>query len=284
MASQGYYDWLKAEKPYTLIRPARALVGVLQSHGLTVFHYPDEAHLKAATPQDHTPFSVTGWPTRNARWNARGVDVMPRDSSAAAAKENADIARQLIRDRDAGVPGVLWIKYINWTDEKGVCRQERWTSGGNIRTTVFSSDEGHIHVSGRSDVDNDYRADGYDPIARMKGDTMTTLDDKATCADGGARTYAQLILDLWNGFYQGGGEPQGEGPLAKGDYDTRFPRSLWADLSAILTEVKGLTGSVGGGVTHAELVTALKEALQDPAVAAVLAQAAFDGAQRAEGE
>jgi hypothetical protein len=180
MASSAYYEWLRAGRPYTLIRPAAAVQRNLRAHGLTVYDYPDDSHLQASTPQDHTPFSATGYPGANKRWNARGLDVMPRSDSYAHRKENADIARQLIRDRDAGVPGVMWIKYINWTDENGVCRQERWTSADPMRrTTVSSSDRGHIHISGRSDADTDTRADGYDPYARLQqgGSTVTlTLD------------------------------------------------------------------------------------------------------------
>lgn len=173
MASQGYRDWLKAGRPYTLIRPAKALQASLRGHGLTVYDFPNDAHLQANTPEDHTPFSVTGWPGQNRRWNARALDVMPRVNvpAAAAAKENADIARQLIRDRDAGVPGAMWIKYINWTSETGACSQERWTTDGQPlkRTTKSSTDRGHIHISGRSDVDDDDRADTYDPIRRLAG-------------------------------------------------------------------------------------------------------------------
>lgn len=171
MASQGYYDWVRAGRPYMLIRPAKALQAALRGHGLTVFDYPDDGHLEAATPEDHTPFSVTGWPGPNRRWHARALDVMPRADTAAARAENAAIARQLIRDRDAGVPGVMWIKYINWTAEDGTCQQERWMNAAAPlqRTTRSSGDDGHVHVSGRSDADDDARADGYDPIARMTG-------------------------------------------------------------------------------------------------------------------
>ncbi|MFF5228457.1 hypothetical protein [Dactylosporangium sp. NPDC000521] len=179
MASQGYRDWIRAGRPYTLIRPARAVQATLLARGITVWDFPDESHQKAELPEDHTPYSATGWPGPNARWKARGLDIMPRSDSKAHRKENADIARQMIRDRDAGVPGAMWIKYINWTDEDGVCRQERWMSSSNPlqRTTRSSSDRGHVHVSGRSDADNDTRADGYDPVARMRG--LTTGDEMA---------------------------------------------------------------------------------------------------------
>lgn len=179
MASQGYRDWLGAGKPYALIRPAAAVQATLSGYGLTVYDYPNDAHLQANTPEDHTPFSVTGWPGTNKRWHARALDVMPRADvpAAQARKENADIARQLIRDRSAGYAGAAWIKYVNWTDENGYCEQVRWTDAGqpNRAVTRGSSDKGHIHISGRSDSDNDDRADRYDPIARMRG--LTEEDD-----------------------------------------------------------------------------------------------------------
>lgn len=171
MASQGYADWLNAGRPYTLIRPARAVQTVVRRYGITVWDYPNEEHLKADRPQDHTPFSVTSWPLTNGRWRGHALDIMPRSTSAEHRKENADIARQLIRDRDAGVPGAMWIKYLNWTAEDDTCKQERWTDATQPlkRSTTSSSDRGHIHISGRSDCANDDRADGYDPVARMRG-------------------------------------------------------------------------------------------------------------------
>lgn len=183
MASQGYRDWLAARnpsRPYALIRPAKAVQATLRGYGLTVYDYPNDAHLQASTPEDHTPFSVTGWPGQNRRWNARALDVMPRSDSYAHRLENANIARQLIRDRDAGVPGAMWIKYVNWTDEHGVCRQERWTNAAAPlqRATKLSTDKGHVHISGRSDVDDDARAEGYDPIARLQGKDYTVAESE----------------------------------------------------------------------------------------------------------
>jgi hypothetical protein len=117
-----------------------------------------------------------------------------RRARGAARNENAAIARQLIRDRDAGVPGAMWIKYINWTDESGVCRQERWMdlSAPLRRTTRTSTDNGHIHISGRSDVDDDDRADTYDPIARMTGTDERHGRQPGAAARERARVAAEL--------------------------------------------------------------------------------------------
>jgi hypothetical protein len=200
MASQGYYDWLRAGKPYTLIEPAKDLKRNIKQHGIVVYDYPDESHLKAAVPQHHTPFATLGYPFVPARWRARGLDVMPKSSSYAHRKENADIARQIIRDKNAGVPGTEWIYYINWTDENGVCKQHRWRDGDE--TVVSSSDRDHIHISGRSDYDFWDGADGYDPVARMHGQvsgptTTTNEEDDMWFAK---RNVDGMFLALRGGF------------------------------------------------------------------------------------
>lgn len=164
--SPVYYVWSADGKPYALMRPARAVQATLRRRGLTVYDYPDRSHLEADTPEDHTPFSATGWPVKSAYGIGHALDIMPRNGNAAGRAENAAIARQLIKDRNAGHPGAAWIKYINWTDEQGVCRQERWMP---THVTRSSTDRNHIHVSGRSDCDAYAGADTYDPVARMLG-------------------------------------------------------------------------------------------------------------------
>lgn len=258
MASQAYRDWLKAGKPYTLIRPAKALQKALQVHGLTVWDYPNDAHLKAGTPEDHTPFSATGWPNTNRRWKARGLDVMPRSSSLEHRRENADIARRLIRDRDAGVPAVMWIKYLNWTDENGACRQERWTTAGKPlqRTTKSSTDKGHIHVSGRSDADDDPRADGYDPLSATTPSPAATGDDVSKQTD-----------DIIAAWMNGVPSVPGFGPLAAISFEAE--RQKWqavttATLTALAADAragrvavealaKALNGT-GGSVDSASVI------------------------------
>lgn len=208
MVSQGYRDWLAAGQPYTLIRPAAAVQRNLRLQGLVVYDYPNAEHQKANTPEDHTPYSATSWPISNARWRGHALDVMPRTGvpAAAANAENAAIARQLIRDRDAGVPGAMWIKYINWTDERGVCRQVRWQDGRSERS---STDKGHIHISGRSDCANDARADTYDPLARARAGV--TGDDDMTPEQ--AATLGRLDGRMAALFYGMEGNPYGEGPM-----------------------------------------------------------------------
>ena len=103
---------------------------------------------------------------------------MPRTDTARSRKENADIARQLIKDRDAGHSGVLWIKYINWTDEKGICRQERWTKRQPAGPPGPRRTGGTSTSPAGPTVDDDGRADDYDPLGRLKEGTTSVTDSQ----------------------------------------------------------------------------------------------------------
>lgn len=271
MATQAYRDWLKAGRPYTLIRPAKATQASIRAYGIVVYDYPNDAHLQANVPEDHTPFSVTGWPSSNKRWNARALDVMPRSDSSAHRKENADIARQLIKDRDAGFPGAMWIKYINWTDEKGNCQQVRWTDAANPlkHTTRSSSDKGHIHISGRSDVDNDVRADAYDPVARMKGITVTDTPLAQNTERGVTALYTGADPVVFPA-------PWGNAPQI-GSPENPLP-------NPIVRLQRSVDALAVGGVSNEQLVDAVKQALLDPEVARIFGELMFNAAQRAERE
>lgn len=162
MASQAYYDWVRAGKPYNRSFAVKQLRDVLIGHGYTVYDYPDESHQKANLPEDHTPYSATGWPVQSPRWWAFAIDQMPGKGGMA---DLCRVARQIIKDKDAGVPGTEWIKYINWTDEQGNCWQTSWKPN---KVTRKSTDKGHNHISGRSDFTSKVTVK-YDPVARMNG-------------------------------------------------------------------------------------------------------------------
>jgi hypothetical protein len=169
MASTAYYEWIDAGEPYTRATPTLQLKAVIKSHGFVVYDYPNTAHLQAEPPEDHTPFSATGWPITSKRWVGHAIDIMPKTDDAVGQAELTRLARQIIADKDAGVPGTKWLKYINWTDENGNCWQTSWKP---TKKTVSSTDKRHIHLSGRSDMDTSTEvADtGWDPVARMSDD------------------------------------------------------------------------------------------------------------------
>lgn len=165
--SQGCRDWVRAGRPYKEALPVSQFQDTVAAHGLTVYTYPNKAHLTTVRPEDHTPFSATGWPVPAPRWYGNAADVMPRGGSwETGGPELVRLARQIISDKDAGVPGTEWIKYMNWTDEHGNCWQTSWKNG---KVTVSSTDEGHLHLSGRSDMVTAVLP-VYDPVARMNGE------------------------------------------------------------------------------------------------------------------
>lgn len=171
MASQSYFAWLQAGRPYALCRPGAELRNVFTAAGFTVYHYPDEAHLTADPPQDHTPFSATGWPVPSARGIGHAIDIMPMPGLMPL----PDLARRLIADRDAGVPGTWAFKYINWTDEWGDCRHVAWQPDKTVTTSI---DRGHIHLSLRSDAD-DWAGIGvnhYNPFRSEAAMTLSQTD------------------------------------------------------------------------------------------------------------
>lgn len=266
MASQGYYDWIAAGSPYVRANPSAQLRAVIQSHGYTVYDYPDQAHLLAATPEDHTPFSETGWPVASRRWVGHAIDVMP--PSAVALDKGAVplvmLARQVIADKDAGVPGTKCIKYINWTDEDGNCWQTSWKP---TKKTVRSTDRGHIHISVRSDMDdsNDVIESGWDPVRRAsvaftKDDLNTFLKTAVYDLDGTGRgtgygtdmSLGTTFLVLYN---------------SSRDAADRLAR-IESKVDSIIAKLDDSAGGGGtaGGLTpedHAAIRQDLKEALRE---------------------
>lgn len=269
MATQDYYDWDAKGRPYTLARPLKMVQTTLRGYGLTVYDYPNEEHQKASNPQDHTPYSHTGWPGTSKKYIGHALDVMPRSDSYEHRKENADIARQMIKDRDAQYPGAMWIKYINWTDENGVCRQESWK---DKRTSSSSSDKGHIHASGRSDIDNDVRADGYDPVARMRGQGEDMDFNQSAKLDGIFNLLKTVTLDT-DGIVDGkGGLASFEVPI------TKVIESMAADIETI----KNTKPPAGSTLTDADVNRIAQAVLK--LLKPELEPAAFSAAQRAEKE
>lgn len=171
MATEAYYRWKAAGSPYNRALPTLQTCDVVRGHGFTVYDYPNEAHQLADPAEDHTAYSETGWPVKSREWWGHAIDIMPNDSVCPLPR----LAHQIIADKDNGVPGTKWIKYINWTDENGDCWHTSWQPD---KRTVRSSDKGHIHVSGRSDMDasDEVSRTGWDPVARALGDDVTETE------------------------------------------------------------------------------------------------------------
>lgn len=161
MPSAAYSQWLAAGEPYTPCRPVREFVDLLRANGYTVYHKGDTSHMQAVPPEDHTPFSATGWPVASARWIGHALDIMPN----AALEPLSVLGSRLVTDRQNNVDGTQWIKYINWTDGLGNTWHSSWQPS-YAKTT--STDKGHIHISARSDMDTSdaVSRSGYTPFRK----------------------------------------------------------------------------------------------------------------------
>jgi hypothetical protein len=262
MPTQAYYNWVKAGEPYQLAEWMNDFVGTMRGHGFTVYHYPDDAHLMTSQPQDHTPFSFTGWPLDSPFGWAFGVDIMPKGGTDVRAL--APLARQIIADKDAGLlPG---LKYINWTDEQGNTWQTSWKP---TKATRSNTDKGHLHLSGRSDS-RYLRLNGYDPIARLTGGSEVTPEDIRSIV-------RQLFLALTeertdDGYIvvdQGGDILNDSIRAGAGNTLVDIMQKLDATAAAatardqgLLTAVSGLSDAItagGGSVEITPVITALRE-------------------------
>lgn len=164
MSSAGYQQWIGAGRPYSVAQPIADLAGTLRRQGYTVYTIGDNSHLTASTPEDHCPFSYTGWPASSPRWWIHACDIMPPPGGSGL-PPLAQLGQQLVNDKQNGVPGASWLKYLNWTHPDGRCVHESWEPGHNVTS---SSDTGHIHISARSDSTHSGVASGYDPVARFR--------------------------------------------------------------------------------------------------------------------
>lgn len=252
MTTWQYDQWIAAGKPYELCKPAWDLMVVLRAAGYTVYHYPDFSHLTADPPQDHTPFSATGWPVASKRWVGHAIDIMPK----AGLMPLPQLAMRIIDAKNDGVAGAWPIKYINWTDTADVCWHTSWQP---TYAATGSTDRGHIHISFRSDADDDsvISATGWNPLT---GGTMADI------------TPHEIVNAIANGSTDKGYVTSGD-PF--GWAATYSLRALAQDVAAVGNDVAALTGKVNGlPLTGAAFAGALIAALTEhPEVVDALATA-----------
>lgn len=165
-----YAGWVADGRPWKTARPIADLKSTLQGHGFTVYLLGDQRHQMAQPPEDHTPYSNTPWPGKQPYPSILACDIMPGGKVDWRA-----LGQQIVADKLAGVPGTEWIKYINWTTPDGKVLQDSWQPRHYRK---LSNDEGHIHISARTDFVDSAVAAGYDPVARLLGEDMalTTAD------------------------------------------------------------------------------------------------------------
>lgn len=167
MSSAGYQQWVDAGRPDSgLALPLTQLADTLTAQGWLVYRWPDDSHLLADPPEDHTQFSATGWPGPSPRWWRHAIDIMPDGKGPEALY---DLGERMFQDRQAGL--IPWLKYLNRPDVRGslaTARQDAWESSHVQRR---SSDVGHIHASSITGVET--LSSPYNPF----GGPTSTEDD-----------------------------------------------------------------------------------------------------------
>jgi hypothetical protein len=158
---RGLTYWRAHGSPWRVARPVAELAKLLRGYGYGVGTLGNEEHLRHVPPEDHTPFAATGWPRSAAYGVVYAGDVMAPGRRGVPTL--AQLGAQLYADRNAGHPGVRWVKYMNWTPTGGPCVHDSWMPDHARRP---SQDKGHIHVSARTDC-ADVALGGYDPVAAV---------------------------------------------------------------------------------------------------------------------
>src|SRR5262245_15154499 len=140
----AYDRWVAAGRPLTPAQPIRELVAQLKAAypaGADQFNwYANEAHYQADPPQDHTPYSVDGWPNAAPHWYVSATDIMVNAVGGVPAAQ-AIFDHLLASGKDGSAP---WLKYLIWQGNNYDIR-----NGWNAATADNHYD--HIHVSTRTD-------------------------------------------------------------------------------------------------------------------------------------
>lgn len=270
MAVAAFYTWERLGRPLTPAQPIREFVekcrvAFPKAAAQNLFSwYADAAHYEDSYPEDHTPFSVTGWPVANPQWWVCATDVMHRPELGVDCA--VLVPYWLAEARGGRMP---WLKYVIWQAKRYDVRNG-WVPVGS------SGHFDHAHLSGRTD----HLATSLGDWAVTPTENQGDQDMILIVQDGSGATYT------YNGVYRVyQGSPDvvaalvGAGVRKIGVPDTTKygiefdaaeyyadrDRSRAADAKVIASTDSGGTGDGGLTVAQAE-------------------EAAFQGSQRAERE
>jgi hypothetical protein len=138
MATQDYYTWVAAGRPWTKAHPIMELEVWAHSNGVDVLGtLGNEDHLtEEPDPQDHTPFSHTAWPVPLPGYVVTAIDLA-----------NVRGLGQAIEDK-ARAGAYPWLKYMN---HSGRHLDSRDLDGDGKTWESYPSSDLHVHLSIRSD-------------------------------------------------------------------------------------------------------------------------------------
>jgi hypothetical protein len=172
VTTQAYYDWVADGSPFYRATPVREYVKAFMAAGWptsSLGTIGNSAHLTASTPQDHCPFSATGWPNPNPY-----PYVLAFDASHEGVREaqlDAIVTRWVAQARAGHTP---WVKYI-------IYKGHSWGVRSGWIEREASGHYDHVHVSMRTDY---YLTSigVWNPTATT-GDTMDEYHENAVLYD-----------------------------------------------------------------------------------------------------
>lgn len=146
MAVAAYSAWTRAGRPVTPAQPVREIVtrmkAAFPAASSTFGWYANEAHYQANPPEDHTPFSATGWPLPSPQWFVFATDIMHNPGLGVDC--NVLFSYWISEARAGRMP---WLKYLIW-QAKIYDVRNGWRPQSN------SGHFDHIHISARTDFLN----------------------------------------------------------------------------------------------------------------------------------
>lgn len=185
MTSPQHQAWINAGSHWRAAVPIaeyqHALTVVLGAPADSIGTIGDASHLDAEPPEDHTPYSETGWPVATPGGVVTAIDYQ------GPGWENW--ARYVIAEANAG--RAPWVKYVNYN---GI--HYSWEPSPAQRP---SSDwTGHVHVSIRSDWCD--RSTGL-PVAQLAG--TVTLPAPTPGPGPVSDALREAIMSSWQTVRQG---------------------------------------------------------------------------------
>lgn len=135
MSEPTYQHWVDTGRVWHPAQPIAQLAAALWPLHGEVGTIGDTRHLEARTPEDHCPFSHTGWPVANMYPYVCAIDY--------SGPKWVEIRNWWIYNAHIGF--APWSKYINTGHGMEYRHDDRFTHG------VPNSDANHVHLSIRSD-------------------------------------------------------------------------------------------------------------------------------------
>jgi hypothetical protein len=177
MSESEYYDnWVADGKPWRNARPIAEIAAKLKAARPAAASagcfgtIGDLAHLLAEPPQDHTPYSQTGWPLPNPYPRITATDITHRPDLGVDCNE---IHKHWLASANAGQ--MPWIKYWIW-------QGRRYDVRNNFNPVSASGHYDHLHGSQRTDH-IETSIGGWHPLPGMGDDMYEQADRNTAHAD-----------------------------------------------------------------------------------------------------